>query len=284
MKGIAARGIVILAVLGPAACILDFDGLSGGTPGIGANDGGVDGADQRDATGGDANVEASGDGGDGGAGGCPGIHGPTPVRVTSGPTSFCIDATEVTNGHYAEFLASGPATSSQSEPCLSTNLDFTPAALWPGDGTLPVVHVDWCDAYAYCAWAGKRLCGKIGGGRLEPTARNDAKQSQWFFACSANDTRKYPYGDTYDATNCIVGSGRQPAGSKATCEGGFPGIYDLSASVEEWVDECSADVADCLARGSNYSESEGFECTTTTGWLQPRMLAEAWRGFRCCSP
>ena len=75
---------------------------------------------------------------------------------------------------------------------------------------------------------------------------------------------------------------RQAAGSKAACEGGFPGIYDLSASVEEWTDECTG--SDCLSRGSNYTNSDGFECATAANQLQPRTLAESWRGFRCCSP
>jgi formylglycine-generating enzyme len=147
-----------------------------------------------------------------------------------------------------------------------------------------VVRVDWCDAYAFCAWAGKRLCGRIGSDHLSTGSRNDPTMSQWFFACSMNGKKAYPYGATYDANACIAGGGRQAVGSKKTCEGGFPGVFDMSGSVEEWVDECSTGFADCLARGSNYSNSSGFECATQTTAAQPRMLKEPWRGFRCCGP
>lgn len=268
----------VLAVIGAitfaTSCVLDLDGLSGG-PRAGV-DAGPDG---------DANappVDAGRAETDAGTG-CPGTDGPTAVRVSTGGASFCIDATEVTNVQYARFLASSPRTDQQLAAC-ATNGSFVPNAGWPGDPSMAVVNVDWCDAYAFCAWAGKRLCGKIGGDHLPVASRNDAAQSQWYFACSANGTRAYPYGASFDANACVTGGGRAPAGSKATCEGGFPGVLDLSGGVEEWTDECTESFSDCVARGGTFSDAKGFECTTEDTHLQPRMLAEAWRGFRCCSP
>jgi hypothetical protein len=42
-----------------------------------------------------------------------------------------------------------------------------------GSGNFPITNVDWCDAYAYCAGIGKRLCGKIGGGTLDQGGLDD---------------------------------------------------------------------------------------------------------------
>ena len=60
-------------------------------------------------------------------------------------------------------VATGPSTAGQPSFC-AWNTDFTPSAAWPPAPTQanhPVVWVDWCDAFAYCAGAGKRLCGPL---------------------------------------------------------------------------------------------------------------------------
>src|SRR5262245_6790766 len=97
------------AVLGTSACILDLTGLSGGVVEVAGSDAavGTDGAGPADAAvAHDADADAGAV--------CPGSEGPAGVRVSVGPTSFCIDATEVTKGQYERFLAAkGSDTSGQ---------------------------------------------------------------------------------------------------------------------------------------------------------------------------
>lgn len=215
---------------------------------------------------------------------CPSGKGPAMVAVGS----YCVDATEVTATHYAAFLTDkGSDTSGQPAEC-SWNTSFTPA-YWPQTGDNPVVGVDWCDARAFCAWAGKRLCGKIGGGpnAVADLAKSDA--SQWFHACSRDASRTYPYGSTYSFNACQGGDVKPSriiaAGTKLGCEGGYIGLFDMSGNAEEWEDSCSgtAGASDtCRVRGGGiYDGSSALACAAD------RTLARNARndhsGFRCCA-
>jgi hypothetical protein len=93
---------------------------------------------------------------------CPTAHGGM-VIVDAGGLSFCIDSTEVTNAEYDTFLSATDGGSVEAgifdgglaDGCDS-NLTF--ARITADPATFPVDQVDWCDAYAFCKWAGKRLC------------------------------------------------------------------------------------------------------------------------------
>ncbi len=99
--------------------------------------------------------------------------------------AFRIDRFEVTNADYARFLEAirpkHPATCHSLE---EAGKDHTPGSTWWNDPEWnapekPVVGVDWYDAYAYCAWAGKRL----------PT------EAEWEKAARGEDGRRFPWGN-----------------------------------------------------------------------------------------
>lgn len=226
-----------------------------------------------------------------GSNGCP-VTTAGPAMAPVGDGGFCIDTTEVTNAQYVAFLAAGSSLVTLPAACSAT-AGYTPSNGWPyatGDDNLPVVWVDWCDAYAYCQWAGKRLCGRIGGGSNPPSAWIDATGSQWFSACSTGGAQAYPYGNTYEQNVCY---GAQPTTaplvavkSNPGCVGGYPGIFDMSGSVEEWEDSCDAEMGagdECQVRGGNFgSDPMSLACAeNNTGH---RGLGEDDRGFRCCAP
>ena len=290
-----------LLVLGCAATDDDTGkgtgGLGGaGAVGVDAGTGGVAGAGGSagvDAGGGSAGADAGGSAGAeaGGAGGstpCPSGKGPTMVSVGG----YCIDSTEVTNAQYAEFLDQSPETSGQPAAC-AFNSSFVPSSSWPNPAqpNRPVVYVDWCDAYAYCLWAGKRLCGKIGGGANAYADVSDPFKSQWMGACSSSGFKKYPYGNVYAPATCngvdYAAGHALDAGELEGCEGGTPGIFDMSGNVWEWEDSCQTDSGaqdQCRVRGGSYWFNGETDLTCENPNANDRDTKNDIYGFRCCAP
>src|SRR5690606_27208082 len=71
---------------------------------------------------------------------------------------------------------------------------------WPGVSNEPVRYVNWCDARAFCEWAGKRLCAGMNGSALTSAQVDDEADSEWFRVCAGaapEGVNHYPYGSTY---------------------------------------------------------------------------------------
>lgn len=300
MQPARASGLVLL--LAAAACSLPVDGTgpyvkqrdaSAPDSGAAPDDGGSDAPLGSDVgtTGPDASAmpdaQTLPD-----AATCPATNDPPMVSV--GP--FCIDITEVTQEQYQAFLATVPPALSQPAVCL-WNVSFVPSGQWPPTqqtADVPVTSVNWCDAYAYCKWAGKRLCGQIGGGSVTVANANVAADSQWFFACSHDDDGQhgYPYGNTYGPMTCNGGDANggqqivEPASAFPACVGGYPGIYDMSGNVREWEDACNGTAGaldQCNERGGSVNDgATQLTCATTD--LQARNDSNDHLGFRCCAP
>ena len=149
---------------------------------------------------------------------------------------------------------------------------------------LPAVDVDWCDAYAFCSWAGKRLCGKIGGG----SGDDDGGANQWLHACSFGGAHVYPYGGAYSPTACngidFDAGALLPVGTLGTCVGGYVGLFDMSGNALEWDDTCDGPAMTDRCRlngGSFLNTAPELRCDFVNG--APRSARFPYVGFRCCS-
>lgn len=291
LRLITRRVALGVAVLAPACSLLNpIEGLSDGDRALSdggratdaaldvSNDGGVDGDSSVDDGGGDA--------------GCPALRGPAMVRVTSGAVSFCIDSTEVTNADYQAFLADFGAVPENDVPECAWKTTHEAPPFQPAAAKIPRRDVDWCDARAYCKWAGKRLCGKIGGGPASVVEQRDPLQGQWLFACSGAGARIYPYGDTFDSRAC---AGREffdggfdvyPVATFPKCEGGFSKIFDMSGNVREFLDTTEAVDGGDRANDLAYVTSSIFDGELDLSCRRLRSVRRNFAAFdigiRCC--
>jgi formylglycine-generating enzyme len=212
---------------------------------------------------------------------CPGDAGPCGRRDDGGTSSFCIDATEVTEADYAQFVAQKIDVEVDAGlPCGTIKVRAPSASR--GRGNLPVTGVSFCDARAYCAWAGKRLCGHIQGGPLRANQYVPA-ESQWYHACT-NGTP-----DSVVLRGSCALDGSAPVEAGTSCEGALPGLFDMVGNVWEWVDLPQYDKGDSGAPygtfvgGSHTSKSSAYNCGSVSA-LADLNYRTADVGFRCCSP
>ncbi|MHC4600738.1 MAG: SUMF1/EgtB/PvdO family nonheme iron enzyme, partial [Planctomycetota bacterium] len=141
---------------------------------------------------------------------------------------FLIDILPVTNKRYARFLAwlsKSPHPHRYCHPAEPPGKNHTPAH-WEEERwntpELPVVGVDWFDAFAYARWAGKQL----------PT------EAQWEKAARGPSPRTYPWGETAPtATRCSffdVGLGGTSPPTDRPSGASIYGVLDMAGNVLEW--------------------------------------------------
>jgi len=234
---------------------------------------------------------------------CTGGMVTIPTALTLGG-SYCIDPTEVTKKEYNDFWVANPNLGTNLPASCSFKTSYTPSSDWPPtltssgyNGGDPVHYVDWCDAYAYCRWKGKRLCGAIAGGAVPQASLADRLQDAWYNACSALGANAWPYGSSYNP-NAFYGADKfidagppdispvRDMGSNivTSCQGGASGLYMMSGNVAEWEDSCDASAGssdNCLVRGGSYtSNMNQLRCDAMAA--ATRGTRSATLGFRCC--
>jgi formylglycine-generating enzyme required for sulfatase activity len=235
--------------------------------------------------------------------------------------SFFIDRCEVTNAEYAKFLdeVERNGDAGYCHPRQPARKDHTPAQ-W-GDPIfnapeLPVVGVDWFDAYAFATWAKKRL----------PT------DEEWEAAARGVEGRIFPWGDRWErslantpdrflvyelwgwATVDWAGwvpsaaardafiklSAATPAGAFLRDQSPF-GCLDMAGNVEEWVADWfgaessagggpasgggvpaapGADTAICGVRGGSWVYG-GLQRPLSFRTGAEPLARATYRGFRC---
>lgn len=245
-----------------------------------------------------------------------GRPGPAMVQVTSlTGVAYCIDSTEVTQSQYALFLAQADATKlSLPGRCATVPIVSAPPP-WTDTNSIscgsyynpekrpnaPMTCLDWCQAHAYCQWAGKRLCGAIGGDATTQDNALNASKDEWYNACSNQGKTKHPYGNEYEAGACydqarvMSNLDIQPqdftwgpellpdVSLQQGChgqDGPFQYIYDLDGSVSEWVNDSPGTYKGALRGGVAVFGEEASGCQLATDTTPE---PNAYVGFRCCA-
>lgn len=191
---------------------------------------------------------------------------------------FYIDKFEVTNQQYKKF-------------CDATKRAYPTNPWWDNDYfkklNMPVVGVNFADASAYAAWAGKRL----------PTEEEWEKAASW--GPGATKKRTWPWGDSASASQATLNSNHPTAvGSKPGGASAYE-VHDLAGNVLEWVDafyqpypnstatDPNFGATNRVVRGGNFHSDLDAARTSRRIYAPAEFTAEekkerSWLiGFRC---
>ena len=139
--------------------------------------------------------------------------------------AFYMDKYEVTNAQYKRFVDANPQWRKDRIEDRFHHGDYLKH--WNGNdypagkADHPVVYVSWYAAMAYAEWTGKRL----------PTEAEWEKAARGGLA-----EKKYPWGDTIDASKVNYYSSRDGSSSRVVgsyAPNGY-GLYDMAGNVREW--------------------------------------------------
>ena len=210
------------------------------------------------------------------------------IRQPASVGTFSIDPTPVTRSDYENFVGSKNGDVSGQPAMCAFNTTYVPSGNWPNfvikELDMPVTYVNWCDALAYCKWAGKHLCGQIAG-TTGVWNSEDPNVDEYTHACEGPSKTTYPYGNTYQAGKCAE-TGPELVATHTACVSGYAGVYDMVGNVFEWVNRTYGDGS---AANPYAVETRGYEFTASA--LNSRCdhihqfvpsRADQSIGFRCC--
>lgn len=220
--------------------------------------------------------------------------------------SYYIDAHEVTNAAYVEFLNRN-GNSCFDQQCVDfgqneIEQEGATFAIDEAQSQHPVTGITWYGAQAFCAWRQGRL----------PTEAEWEKAAAW--DGEAAKSQQYPWGDVFDgrlANSCDASCDEPQA--NAAFDDGFPavapvasfpagrsayGLYDMAGNVWEWVSDwydpgyyqISAeanptgpqDGKDKVVRGGSWFDTGNFTATAIRFPSAPAN-ADGTIGFRCAA-
>jgi hypothetical protein len=175
------------------------------------------------------------------------------------PRPFLLDRCEVTNAEYKRYCDATGA---------HTPRHWKQRKIPVGREDHPVANVTAGEAEGYAAWTGGRL----------PSA------AEWRAAARGADTRRYPWGDAFDAVRANTDEhgvgGTLPVGRLSAGESPF-GVLDLTGNVAEWTaTPHPLDPALRLVAGGHF-DAPAADCTASSLKLHPAAEPAMTIGFRC---